>query len=94
MYSTRYYCQISIKFEFPRHTFEKFSHIKFHENSSNGSRVVPCGQTDMTKLIVIYRNFGNAPNMKVWISGNIFFESVIYYDCTKKGFCQIACLGQ
>jgi hypothetical protein len=25
---------------------EKFSNIKFHENPSSGSRVVPCGQTD------------------------------------------------
>jgi len=39
--------------------------IKFHENPSSGSRVVACGrtdrQTDMTKLIVAYRNFANAP---------------------------------
>jgi len=34
-------------------------------------------QTDMTKLIVASRNSGNAPKIKVWISGNIFFESVI-----------------
>jgi hypothetical protein len=37
---------------------KKFSDIKFHENPSNGSPVVPCRQTDrqtdrgMTKLIV------------------------------------------
>ena len=46
MYGTRYYCQILMKFEFPRHTFERYSHIIFHENSSNGSRVVSCRQTD------------------------------------------------
>jgi hypothetical protein len=27
--------------------FEKYSNIKFHENPSSGSRVVPCGQTDV-----------------------------------------------
>jgi hypothetical protein len=32
--------------EFPRQFFEKFSNIKFHENPSTGSRLVPCGQTD------------------------------------------------
>ena len=50
--------------------FQKYSNIKFHENPSNGSRVVPCGrtdgrrgrQTDRTKLIVAFRNFTNAPN--------------------------------
>jgi hypothetical protein len=39
--------------------------FKFHENSSGGSRVVSCvqtdGRTDMTKLIVAFRNFVNAP---------------------------------
>jgi len=46
---------------FSRQIFEKFSNIKFHENPSSGSRVVPCGRidgrTDMTKLIVAFRNF-------------------------------------
>jgi hypothetical protein len=38
--------------------------MKFHENPSSGSRVVPCGQTDgrtdMKKLIVAFRKFENA----------------------------------
>jgi hypothetical protein len=32
--------------------FEKFSNIKFHENPSLWNRVVPSGQTDMTKLML------------------------------------------
>jgi len=36
-----------------------------YENSSNGSRVIPCGwtyrQTDMTKLTVVIRSFAKAP---------------------------------
>ena len=32
--------------------FEKSSNIKFHENPSSGSRVVPCGRTDTTKEIL------------------------------------------
>jgi len=35
-----------MKLEFSRQIFEKSSNIKFHEDSSNGSRVVSCGQTD------------------------------------------------
>jgi len=38
--------------------------MKLHENPSSSSRVVPCGrtgeQTDMTKLIVAFRNFAEA----------------------------------
>jgi len=41
--------------------FEKSSNNKFHENPSSGCRVVPCGGADMTKLIVAFRNFANAP---------------------------------
>jgi hypothetical protein len=47
--------------------FQKFWNIKFHENPSVASRVVPCGQTDgrtdMTKLIVAFHSFANAPKM-------------------------------
>jgi len=58
-----------MKLEFSRHFFEKYPNTKFHENPSSGSRVVPCGwadgridgQTEMTKLIVAFRNFANAP---------------------------------
>jgi hypothetical protein len=45
--------------------YEKYSNIRFNENASSVSRVVPCGQTagltDMTKLIVAFRNFAKAP---------------------------------
>ena len=41
-----------MKLEFSLHIFIKSSNIKFHENYSGGSRVVPCeqmdGQTDVT----------------------------------------------
>jgi hypothetical protein len=50
-----------MKFEFSRQIFEKVLNIKFHQNSSIGSRVVSRGQTDMRKLIVAFRNFANAP---------------------------------
>jgi len=54
-----------MKLEFSRHIFEKSSNIKFHENPSSGSRVVPCGRaygrTDMTKISVAFRNFAKTP---------------------------------
>jgi hypothetical protein len=50
-----------MKPEFSQHIFEKSSDIIFHENQSIGIRVVPYGQTDMTKLIITFRNFANAP---------------------------------
>jgi hypothetical protein len=37
----------------------------FHENPSSGSRVVPYGRRAMTKLIVAYRNFANAPKTEL-----------------------------
>ena len=51
------------KLEFSRQIFEKYSNIKFHKNPSSGSRVVPRGQTDKTKLTVTFRNFANAPKI-------------------------------
>jgi hypothetical protein len=54
-----------MKTEFSRQTFEENSNIKFHQNPFSGNRVIPCGltdgQTDMTKLIVPFRDFANAP---------------------------------
>jgi hypothetical protein len=59
-----------MKSEFSWQIFEKVSNIKFQQNPSSGSRVVPYGQTgrqtDMTKLIVAFHNFANAPkNTKI-----------------------------
>ena len=35
-----------MKSEFFRQIFEEVSNIKFYQNPSSGSRVVPCGQID------------------------------------------------
>jgi len=35
-----------MKLEIFRHVFEEHSNIKFRENPSSVSRVVPCGRTD------------------------------------------------
>ena len=61
MWSTGYCCQIFRKVGFTRNILEKYSNIKFHENPLGGSRIVPCGRTHMTKLIVAFRNLANTP---------------------------------
>jgi hypothetical protein len=72
MCSTFYACPILMKLEFSRQIFEKPSNIKFHEDPSSGSHAdgqiyrqtdkETDRQTDMTKLIVAFRNFTNARN--------------------------------
>jgi hypothetical protein len=66
MLSTRIFSyQILIKTEFPLQIFEKYSNIKFNENSTSGSHVIPCGRTDgqkdTRKLRDAYGNFAKAP---------------------------------
>jgi len=39
--------------------------MRLNESPSIGSRVVPCGRTDKTKLIVAFRNFANAPKNRL-----------------------------
>ena len=51
-----------MKLEFCRQMFEKYSNMKFHENPSGGSQVVPCGRTYKTKPTVAVRNFVHASN--------------------------------
>jgi len=40
------FCQILKKLEFSPEIFEKYTNVKFNNNSSSGSLVVPCEQTD------------------------------------------------
>ena len=62
MYSTCYSCWILINLEFPQHIFEKNSNIKFHQNPSSRSQVVPCGRTDrQTDLMEHGHDEANSP---------------------------------
>jgi hypothetical protein len=62
MYSTRYSWPILMKLEFSRQNLEKYSSIKLHANSPNGSLVVPYGTDGQTwQLTVAFHNFANAP---------------------------------
>jgi len=49
-----------MKLELSLHIFKKHSHNKFQENPPSERRVVACGRTDMTKLIVAFRSFADA----------------------------------
>jgi hypothetical protein len=71
MSSTNYSCQVSIKLEFSRQIFEKYSNVICRENPTSESRVVPCGRTDMKKLIVAFRNFVKAPKNKGKITKSV-----------------------
>jgi hypothetical protein len=60
--------------------FEKYSNITSDEYLSSGSRVVPCGRTHgqtRRKLIVAFRDFGNAPK-KTERTGILMLSAPIY----------------
>jgi hypothetical protein len=59
--STGYSCQIFMKLEFYVQISEKYSGINFMKLCPLGAELHADGQTDMTKLIVTFRNFANAP---------------------------------
>jgi len=50
--------------------------MRYYENPSSGSRVIPCSPTNMTKLVVDFRNFSNAP--KNWEKGGFYIGSLFY----------------
>jgi len=65
---------------------KNFSNISFHENMSSKSRVVPCGRTDMTKLLVVFRNFQNAPKEGFIIRKYITHEINVINSLKAEGF--------
>jgi len=77
-----------MKLEFSGQIFEKYSDIKFYEIPSSGSRV-PCGQTgrrtDMTKLIVCFRNCANSPKnaQSLYIDTLLAYTICVSFDATR-----------
>jgi hypothetical protein len=59
--SAGYSCQILMELEFSVHIYEKYSDINFMKLRPVGAELHADGQTYMTKLIVAFRNFANAP---------------------------------
>jgi hypothetical protein len=64
-----------MKLEFSGQMFEKHSNIKFHEILSSGSRVIPCGWTDMSKLTVAVRDFTDVPKIQFTFSSACFHQT-------------------
>jgi hypothetical protein len=66
-----------MKSEISRQIFENYWNIKFHENLSSGSRVVPCGrmdwQTGMVKLVVAFAILRTRLK-KSWLSKSSLYE--------------------
>jgi hypothetical protein len=52
---------VLIKLELLRQILEKSSSVKFHKNPSSVSRIVPCGRTNLKKVIVLSSNVAIAP---------------------------------
>ena len=61
----RYSCQILMKLEFSRRSFEKKSTNKFNYNQVGVELFHADGRTAMAKLIVAFRYFSNEP--KNWL---------------------------
>ena len=89
MQSTRYSCHILTNVEFSQRGFEKHTNIIFHENPSSGSRVLPCGrsdwQTDMTKIMVAFRNFAKVPRRAYKVSKSLNSHTL---EGTGRGYIQ------
>jgi len=82
MQNTIYVSHILMEIEFSRRIFQKYSNTKNHGNPSSGSRDVPCrrtdGQTDMTKPVVSFRNFANAPEMYICTASSVYSDSALF----------------
>jgi hypothetical protein len=76
-----------MKLEFCRQIFKKYGNIEFYENLFSGSLVVARGQTDertdVTIIIVAFRNFANAPQ-KIFISPSSVLRLCISYGSHNK----------
>jgi len=57
--------------------FETYLNIKYYANPSSGSPVAPCGWADMTKLIVAFHNYANAPKYSAFCTDGV---SCVCYD--------------
>jgi len=79
-----------MKLQFSWQFSEKYSNIKFHENPSSGSRVVPCKRTDgrtdertdTTKLKVAFRNFASEPKNCMLCPHSVFVCFVFNWEQT------------
>jgi len=57
--------------------------MKFHEKPSSANRVVECGETDTTKLIVVSSNFANASKHN---TANCVLHDVVHRGISRRSF--------
>jgi len=67
--------------QFSRQMIENSSNIKFRENVSSEGRVVAYGEANMTKLLIVSRNFANTPKNK-WSQTTTTPNATIMYTGT------------
>jgi hypothetical protein len=67
---------------FSLHVFEKYRVVKYHENSSSGSRVVPCGRTDrhaeLYVQVTVHRDNLRINNQDASISKILFCHETLH----------------
>ena len=78
-----YSCQILMKLEFSRRIFEEHSNIKFHENPSSGSRVLPSGQTEGRMERRDRRSLGTREPSVVWKVHRFSQTSQLVLQCAQ-----------
>jgi hypothetical protein len=85
-----------MKLEFFRKICEKYSKTKFHENRSSGSRVVPCGRTDILDEAVIFRNSADALKFGFEMFNFGEFSCSVMEECSvlPSGLCRLSLLSQ
>jgi hypothetical protein len=72
-----------MELELSQQIFEKSSNIKFHEPHPVGAELFRADRrTDMTKLIVAFRNFANAPKIHFFCVYSSLSTSVYAIHCT------------
>jgi len=86
--STCYSCQISMTLEFSGQIFEKYSNIKFYENTCTGRRVIARRwmkeRTDVTNLIVAFCNNANTPKTWSFHGLLIILSNICHSTCRYK----------
>ena len=70
------YFDIVMEIEFTWQFFLKNPLIIFHVTPSSGSRIVPCGWTDMMNVIVAFQYFANVP-----IDENLGCYDIYFVTC-------------
>ena len=63
---------------------KKFSDINFHYNASIASRLVPCGQTDMTKLLFAFSQLCSYELVLKRLSHSFNVTILQFYVCQLK----------